>query len=238
MKTQEDNRIFLKYAPVPLVILFIAQAVLSTRLSGWIHPEPAEAFQALRMDKRVASTLRAAAFLSGYRVLVGHAFWIKVIQYYGDSFNSLDRYSKLYDYCSLASDLNPKFIPIYTLGASALAFHLGRIDEAARLLQKGINSNQQNTQLKLMLAAIAYQNLGEFDKVIPFLEAQIDQGDAPYMMVSILANAYKKAGRYGDAIKLWQKILRESDEPEQKIMAGIKLQELYAITNSSKTEKK
>lgn len=237
MKTQEDNRIFLKFAPALLVLLFLSQAVLSTKLGQWVHPEPVEASQALRMDKKVTSTLRAAALLSGYRVLVGHAFWIKVIQYYGDATNSLDRYSKLYEYCSLASDLNPKFISIYTLGASALAFHLKRMDEASRLLQKGINSNPQDVHLKLMLAAIAYQNLGEFDKVIPFLEAQIDQGNAPYMLVTILANAYKKAGRYGDAIKLWQKILRESDEPEQKIVAGLRLQELYAVVNGGKKDK-
>jgi len=227
----------LKAAPLAILLLFLGQAFLSARLGRWVHPEPVEYSQAVRMDKRVASTLRAAAFLSGYKVLVGHAFWIKVIQYYGDSFNSLDRYSKLYDYCSLASDLNPRFISVYTLGASALAFHLRRMDEAIRLLQKGINSNPKDQRLKLMLAAVSYQDSGEFDKAIPFLEAQIDQGDAPYMLITILANVYEKVGRYGDAIKLWQKILRESDQQEPRIRAGLKLQELYGLEKSGKKAK-
>ena len=237
MRTQDSNQKYLKWAPGLLLLLFLSQAFLSERLSFWVHPEPVEYSQALRMDKRVASTLRAAALLSGYRVLVGHAFWIKVIQYYGDSFNSLDRYEKLYDYCSLASDLNPKFISIYTLGASALAFHLKRSNEAVWLLQKGINSNPRDIRLKLILAAVSYQDSGEYNKVIPVLEAQIAQGGAPYMLMTILANLYEKVGRYTDALRIWQKILRDSDQQDQKIRAGMKLQELYGMMNGGKKDK-
>ena len=118
-----------------------------------------------------------------------------------------------------------------------MAFHLRRMDEAIRLLQKGINSNPKDQRLKLMLAAVSYQDSGEFDKAIPFLEAQIDQGDAPYMLITILANVYEKVGRYGDAIKLWQKILRESDQQEPRIRAGLKLQELYGLEKSGKKAK-
>ncbi len=165
-----------------LAALFLCQAILSGQIGAMGPPRGwnFDASQTLRMDKNVASVMRAVAFLSGYKVLVGHAFWIKVIQYYGDASNSLDRYSKLYDYCSLASDLNPKFISIYTFGAAALDFHLKRRDEAVRLLQKGINSNPNDVRLKLMLASIAYQNTEEYDLVIPFLEAQeANRPDAP-----------------------------------------------------------
>jgi tetratricopeptide (TPR) repeat protein len=228
MTTFHDR--FLKWGLPLIAVLFLCQAILSAKLEKWIHPEGVEFSQAHRMDKKVASVMRAVAFLSGYKVLVGHAFWIKVIQYYGDASNSLDRYSKLYDYCSLASDLNPKFISIYTLGASALDFHLNRREEAIRLLQKGINSNPNDVRLKLMLASIAYENIQEYDKVIPFLEVQIERGDAPYMMINILANIYQKVGRFTEAIKLWQKIIRDTDSRETKIQAAQKLQELYAIT--------
>jgi tetratricopeptide (TPR) repeat protein len=237
LKTPAFYDRLVKWGPVLILPLFLSQALLSARLEKWVHPEAVEVSQALRMDKKVASILRAVAFLSGYKVLVGHAFWIKVIQYYGDASNSLDRYSKLYDYCSLASDLNPKFISIYTLGAAALTFHLKRTDEAIRLLQKGINSNPQDVRLKLMLASIAFQNNQEYDKVIPFLEAQILRGDAPYMMVNILANTYEKVGRYPDAIKMCQKIIRETDSDEMRIQAAHKLQELYALTKTSKISK-
>jgi tetratricopeptide (TPR) repeat protein len=220
-----------KLAPVLIVACFVAQALLSSRLSQWVHPEPFDA-QGPKVDTKVISILRAVGYLSGYKVLVGHAFWIKVIQYYADADNSLDRYSKLYDYCSLASDLNPRFIPVYTFGAAALAFHLKRVDQAERLLQKGILSNPKEVRLALMAAAIQYQNAEKYQLTIPFLEEQIMRGDAPDMLVNILANTYQKVGRYPDAIRLWQKILRDSDSDLQRVEAAQKLQQLYALVKS------
>lgn len=220
-----------KWVLVLIVACFVPQVLLTSRLSKWIHPEPFDV-KGLKVDTKVVSVLRAVGFLSGYKVLVGHAFWIKVIQYYADADNSLDRYSKLYDYCSLASDLNPRFIPVYTFGAAALAFHLKRIEQAEHLLQKGILSNPNETRLKLMYAAIAYQNTEKFQLVIPFLEQQIMRGDAPDMLANILANTYEKVGRYQDAIRLWKKILRDSDSDLQKIEAAQKLQQLYGIVKS------
>ncbi len=223
---------FLKWVPLFLVIAFTAQVFLSSNLEKWVHPDSFETTKTNKIDKKVASTLRAIAFLSGYKVLVGHAFWIKVIQYYGDGSNFGDSYSKLYDYCSLAADLNPQFIPIYTFGAAPLAFKFKRVDEAIRLLQKGIAANPNEVRLKLMYAAIAYQNTEKYGQVIPFLEAQIARGDAPIMLVNILANTYKKVGRYADAIRLWKQILKDTDSDVQRIVAAQKLQELYGLNKA------
>ena len=213
-----------------LAALFAAQVFLSSVLFDWIHPAP---FASQPLSSDVPSAVRAAGYLSGFRLLVGHLFWIKVIQYYGDSDNAADRYSKLYDYCGLATDLNPHFIPIYTYGAAALAFHLKRPEQAARLLQKGILDNPAEVRLKLIYAAIAYQNTQQYDKVIPFLEAQIERGDAPEMLVNILANTYTKVGRYQNAVDLWKRIIRNSDNQEEQIEAAQKLQELYRTLRAS-----
>jgi pentatricopeptide repeat protein len=229
---------FLKAAPLLVVIFFILQAVLSTRLAAWLHPEPFAAIKVEKMDQGVASSLRAAALLSGHRVLVGNAFWITVIQYYGDTDNSVTRYAKLYDYCSLASDLNPQYIEIYTFGAAALAFHLKRIDEAARLLEKGIRANPQDRRLRLMLAAIGFAHTEQYELIVPILEMEIMRGGAPTAMINILANIYMKVGRYQEAIRLWQRILRDSEAAEQKIEAAQKLQELYAIVKAGNDKKK
>jgi tetratricopeptide (TPR) repeat protein len=217
-----------------LALLFLGQAWLCLRLDTWIHPLPFKnpAPHMAVVDKKVSSTLRAVAYLTGTKVLIGHLFWIQVIQYYGDVNNSVDRYAKLYDYCSLASDLNPCFIPIYTYGGAALAFHLKRVDQAERLLQKGILSNPNETRLKLLYASIAYENTQQYDKLIPFLEAQIEKGDAPTLLIHILANTYQKVGRYQDAITLWQRCLRDSESDSQRIEAAFYLQDLYRIQKS------
>jgi tetratricopeptide (TPR) repeat protein len=225
----------MKIACLFLAASFLAQAYLSSKLSRWVHPVALES-QGYAIEKNVPSTFRAVAFLSGFRLLASHTFWIQILLYYGDTTNSADRYSKMYSYCSLATDLNPHFIPTYQFGAAVLAFHVKRIDEAVRLLQKGIAANppSKTAYLKVLMAAIAYQNAGNYDAVIPGLEALINSGDAPAMMVNILANTYQKVGRMEDAIRLWQKILKATDDQGEKIEAAQKLQGLYQVIKGKK----
>jgi tetratricopeptide (TPR) repeat protein len=223
----------LKWFASAFVLFFLAQIWLSSRLEKWVHPESYESSQSGTLDLKVVSSMRAAALLTGYKVLIGHVFWIQVIQYYGNGENGADHYSKLYDYCRLASDLNPQFIPVYTYGAAALAYQVNRLDEAVRLLQKGILANPQENRLKLMLAAIAYHSNADYNKEIPFLEFQIAQGNAPTMLVNILANTYMKAGHDEEAIRLWRHILATTDSDVQKEEASKKLKELYRTDKSS-----
>jgi len=227
----------LKWAVPLTVIFFFTQIFLSSKLDHWVHPEPFETSQAGQLDPKIVSSLRATAFLSGYKVLIGHAFWIKVLQYYGDADNRVDHFAKLYDYCRLASDLNPQFLPVYTYGAAALAYQVNRMDEAVKLLQKGILANPKANNLKLMLAAMTYHNTADYEKEIPFLELQIAQGNAPTMLVNILANTYEKAGRVDDAIRLWSWILKTTDSDVQKYEATLGLKKLYAIKNTTPSEK-
>jgi pentatricopeptide repeat protein len=110
------------------------------------------------------------------------------------------------------------------------------VEEAVKLLQKGIEANPRSkaAPLVVLLAAIGYQNVEKYDEVIPRLEALINSGNAPGMMVNILANIYKKVGRYDDAIALWRKILKSAEVPQEKIEAAQKLQELYLISKPKK----
>jgi tetratricopeptide (TPR) repeat protein len=227
----------LKWA-VPLAVVFFAgQVFLSFRLDHWVHPEPFETSEANQLDPKIVSSLRAVAFLSGYRVLVGHAFWIKVLQYYGDGANGGERFAKLYDYCRLESDLSPHFLPVYTYGASVLAYQVNRMDEPMLWIQKAILANPKADNLKLMLAAMTYHNNGNYEKEIPFLELQIAQGNAPSMMVNILANVYEKAGRVDDAINLWLRILKTTHSDVQKYQATLGLEKAYAIKKNTPAEK-
>jgi tetratricopeptide (TPR) repeat protein len=220
----------MKFLYVLLAAAFLWQAALSSRLDAWVHPVPF-GDQGVRLEKNVSSTFRALAFVSGLRLLASHVFWVKVLIYYGDADNAADRYSQIYPYCSLATDLNPYFIPSYQFGASVLAFHVRRVEEAVRLLQKGIDANPKakSAPLQVLLAAIVYQNQEEYDKVIPRLEALLNTGNAPEMMVRILANMYQKVGRTGDAVKIWLNILKTSEIPAERFEAAQRLQELYQI---------
>jgi len=176
---------------------------------------------------RVPSTVRAAASLTGFRVPAGHAFWLAVLQYYGDADHAAARYPLILDYCLLAADLNPHYTKIYEFGAGVLAFHVKRIDEAVLLLKQGMEANPQAVRLKLLMAAIAYQHTEDASKIIPLLEYQIQSGSRYPMLVKMLANTYLKAGRPHDAVELYRKAIRESEREDDRLQAVQNLEELY-----------
>jgi len=222
-----SRRGVLGVAPILLPLVFVLQAALSHRLDRWVHPRPFEAVKTQSMDPKVSSAMRALAFLGGQKVLVGHIFWIHVAQYYGDTDNARDRYAQIYDFCSLASDLNPRLTGIYTFGAAVLAFHVNRPEEAFRLLAKGIQANPEELGLKNLYAAVLFRHSENYERAVPFLEAQIRMGEAPTMLVNILANTYAKVGRTQDAIRVWRTILTTAKTDEQRIIAAKELQDLY-----------
>ncbi len=101
-------------------------------------------------------------------------------------------------------------------------------------MEKGIKSNPHAERLKFLLAAILYQHTEKEEDLIPVLEEEAGRPDAPPMLVNILANTYKKVGRYQDAIRVWKKILQTGETDMQRITAAQKLQELYLITKVAK----
>ncbi len=218
------------------VILAVALAFRSeNRMGAYLKPPdfvslggPAQA------EVRVPSTIRAAAALTGFRVPAAHLFWLTEVQYYGDSDNAKTRYGLLLDYGLLTADLNPHFTENYLFGAAILAFHVHRIEEAVRLLNRGIGANPQNIRLKLLLAAIAYMNIDDTQKIIPILEAQVSLRDAPPMLVNILANTYRKAGQTQKAVALWQRILRTTNRDDDRDQATRALEQLYAEIKTGK----
>lgn len=216
--------------------LSLALSLFAVRsMDGFLRPEKGTevTFRAPAGEVRVPSTLRAAAFLGGLRLPASHLFWIQTLQYYGDYDNARDGYRLFYDYCRLTAELDPHFIKPYELGTAVLAFQVGRPQEAVELLRYGIALNPQVMRLKLLLAAVGYLNADRLDTVVPLLEDLVRSGDAPPMMVNILANTYQKLGRRQDAIRLWRWILAHSQKNEDRDIAARALERLYRAPSAN-----
>jgi len=211
-----------------LICLAVAFLTLH-RMEPFLRPEKGTSLtlKADSSEVRVPSTLRAAAYLSGFKIPVSHLFWIETLQYYGDFSNAPARYPKMFEYCRMTADLNPHFLKPYELGASVLAFQVHRPQEAAALLLRGIEANPTAPRLKLLLAAIGYLNVDQYGSILPLLEGLLRSGDAPPMMVNILANTYQKAGRWDDAVRVWRWILNHSTRNEDRDAAAHALEKLY-----------
>jgi tetratricopeptide (TPR) repeat protein len=222
-------------------ILCLLLAVLAlSRMEGFVRPERGTelAFQTTSQENKAPSAFRAAAFLTGLKIPASHIFWIQTLQYYGDPTNARERYKKLFDYCRLTSDLNPHFLKPYELGTSVLAFQVNRPQEAAELLRRGIEENPGSTRLKVLLAAVGYMNADKYEAILPILEGIIRSGEAPPMMINILANTYQKVGRWDDAVRVWRWILSHSTKAEEKELAVRALEKLYQTRRGLGTSRK
>jgi tetratricopeptide (TPR) repeat protein len=136
--------------------------------------------------------------------------------------------------------LDPFFSHAYLYGAGALAWNMGRPDEAAKLLHRGIiamERYQENStldlhqpywQFNLYLSAIIYRKAGELEKMLSLLEVAVQQKDCPNMMKSILANIYQKDKKYVQALKLWMSVY-DSNDPSYRVRAERKIFELKEV---------
>jgi len=219
----------------------LALAVLSVHgMEGYLRPEKGAdlVLQKTQGEDRVPSTLRAVAYLAGFKIPASHLFWIETLQYYGDHVNAKERYKRLYEFCRLTTDLNPHFLKPYEFGASILGFQVGRPEEAVELLRRGIELNPKAHSLKLLLAAIGYQSSDRYQETLPLLEALAHSGEAPPVMLNILANTYLKAGRDRDAERLWRWILANAKDRERRELATRGLKTLYSERRSGSVPKK
>lgn len=118
-------------------------------------------------------------------------------------------YRKLYSLCSRAIWLDPYYMHVYNIGSAAIGFVQERYDEAAKLLQEGVvwNYNPGSIhywRMNYTLAALGYEKVKDYKKVISILEKMIDPADSPLILVRVLANTYEKNGDYARAFKMWQ----------------------------------
>jgi len=156
----------------------------------------------------------------GIRRLTADIAWIQTLQYYGteeanqseEEFeNGIGKYPLFLAYCQRVARIDPYFTYVYFYGGGALGWNMNRLDEAEILLKEGIAFNPTEWRLQQYLAALAYQKNHDLSKLTLFLESFVQEEDCPSLLRALLANIYKKQGRYEDAIKIWTLVYQTGD---------------------------
>ena len=222
-------------------VLFALQTTIEDR---YIYPFPPLSTMKFVEDNPY---LELGGLFFGLRSLAADIVWVKTLQYYGgpdekevetehlhhehENIHDSDTaaYKKLYFLCARAIWLDPYFMHVYNIGSAALGFVQERYDEAALLLQEGIvwNYNPDSVhywRMNYALAALGYEKVKDYRKVISILEKIIDPDDSPLILVRVLANTYEKNGDYAKSFKMWQFIGKkypEATEQAKKKMSSL-----------------
>ncbi len=117
----------------------------------------------------------------GYDQVLADCYWLSFIQYIGDSEGrSYDRYALAEQYIDLITELDPKLVQAYWFAAFVIGSDANQPQVAARIIDRGIQSNPNNWTLPFIAGINQY------------LYAHDDVAAAKY---------YKMAARFPDAPK-------------------------------------
>ncbi len=168
----------------------------------------------------------SALFLGAHRLAADIAY-VQFLQYYGVREDASEQdghhmddghghshadfdsglYPRLFEYGRRIMRLDPYFNAAVLDVAGSLAFNQKRIDEALNVLHEAVALDPAFYRYRLYMAAILYRNEGQDNKLIDALAEAVRYPDAPFMLKNILANLYKKQGRFMEAARLYLEMI-------------------------------
>ncbi|MBI4249881.1 MAG: tetratricopeptide repeat protein [Elusimicrobia bacterium] len=133
-------------------------------------------------------------------------------------------YAELYPRAQRILSMDPSFRYAVLYAATALAFNLGRPEEATALLRSALDKDPRYWRYHYHLAAIAYQESREFGKLAGILAKIVDEErETPSMLKNMLAALYVKLGRLEEARRVYEMIRDSSQDPDYVRLAEKKL---------------
>lgn len=168
-----------------------------------------------KSGQRAAFVLAGSIF--GMQEVLSDVFFLETIQYFGDwRIKKEEKFKMVSPLFKAISILSPDFVPAYYFGA--LVFdELGKIDEAIKLLDKGIEKNPHAFELWLYRDFTIYLfRTGEYEKAIQGIKTALTLEGHPPVLERILAYAYEKNGQIEEAINQWQKIYLSTEDERLK----------------------
>ncbi len=152
---------------------------------------------------------------AGLRPAVADAYWLGVIQYYGEHVVSDGILDSLPGMLELVTDLSPGFVRAYLFGAPALLFDMGEGQAAFELLKKGREANPDEWRIPALMGLFVYQYAADEDKALIaarlYREAAAMPGAPPYLS-RLAARLTQKGGERQTAVLLWGQAYAEGDE--------------------------
>jgi hypothetical protein len=138
---------------VLLSITFVL--VISLRLG--LHSLKFDVSERASRDPILVSPAVAKALALGNDQLAADLYWLRFIQYIGDTDSrQIDRYSRAYSYLNLVTSLDPRFTQPYWFAAFVVGAEMKRPDLAQKLIERGIQANQNNWYLPFIAGINQY----------------------------------------------------------------------------------
>ena len=163
-------------------------------------------------------------FSPSFRTSIADAYYLGMVQYYGEHVNGDGRLDSLPRMVDLVTRLSPRFTRPYLFGAFGL-MDAGRPDVSYEMLRRGFEANPDNWRFPSYLGFFAYTFASNRDKdriaADWYSRAAAIPGSPAYLQ-RLAAVFLGKGGETKKAILLWGQIYVEGDRySRQKAVAGL-----------------
>jgi tetratricopeptide (TPR) repeat protein len=198
------------------VVVVVVVLVCATGVLAYQATRPARAPANPRVF--VPSPEFFADFSPSFRTSIADAYYLAMVQYYGEHVNSDKRLDSLPAMVDLVATLSPHFTRAYLFGAFALV-DAHRTDAAYAVLEKGFKANPDDWRFPAFLAYFAYQYAQNKDKDV--IAAQWYQKAAaipgsPAYLPRLAAVLLAKGGEKEKAILMWGQAYLAGDKYARK----------------------
>lgn len=206
-------------------------------LNRWIEMNRPPVDSMMEEEKLYVTGAAARRMSLSFNGLVADWYWIRSLQYVGrkviahgdkiqlDDLAALDL-KLLYPLLDTATTLDPQFIAVYEYGGVVLPAI--NVEDAIRLLQKGIENNPAEWRLFHHLGYIYWQR-EDYERASATYAAGARLPNAPTWMQAMSARMLAEGGSRATARELYTRIYEQADDETIKRMAELRLLQVNSL---------
>ena len=162
----------------------------------------------------------------GFPEVMADLIYIWSIQYYSD-YESQNRFKYLeHVYSNVISELDPRYIDPYLVGAMIMSIEAGDHEMALRLLDKGIAANPDEWILAFDAGFICYDVLGDYARASAYFEKAMRSPDVAPVVRRLHAEMYNKMGDKRSSLSYWQEVLATAQSDYVRDVATMHVHDL------------
>ncbi len=161
--------------------------------------------------------LKYASF--GYSTLLADFVYIWSIQYFSNT-SVPERFQYLTHVFSIISELDPKYLDPYQVGALIAIYDAREFDTAMEILSQGLKKNPEQWIFPWQAGHYAQMILKDYELAKKYYKKAMEIPGAPPITQRLYSNAIYELGDYETAWKNWLEIYKNTDDERVKKIAS------------------
>ena len=203
-------------------LAIVAVAACLTLVVAYQAPRPARAASDPRVF--VPSAEFFEDFSPGYRTSIADAYYLYMVQYYGEHIETDQRLDSMADLVDVVTRLSPRFTKAYKFGAFTLV-DAGRTDLAYDIAARGAEANPDDWSLPALAGIIVYQYAQNEDKheiAASWYQKAAAVPGSPHYIHRLAATLTAKGGEKEKAALMWAQVYADGDKySREKAVAAL-----------------